>query len=89
MKENLIQFFLKRYIAKTPWALRLLTIVLAIASFLCGLPALLEYLCSSEIQICVVDLLPESWIVMKNKAVAIACLVLTFITELGVEESDD
>lgn len=85
MKDWLMRTFLKRYLEKTPIALRIVTLGLGITSFICGLPEMLEYMCSTQ-EICLLEHLPEQWKEISNKAISVSCAVGVFLTELGVEK---
>ncbi len=89
LKNKLMLKFLKtiikRYFMKTPILYRIVSVISAVASFITGIPELLEYMCENQ-DLCIV--IPEAWGDIKSKVISIAGIVITFITELQILPED-
>ncbi len=89
LKNKLMLKFLtpiiRRYILKTPILFRTVTIVSAVASFITGVPELLEYMCENQ-DLCIA--IPEAWAAYKSKVISIAGIVLSSITEFQILPED-
>ena len=76
-----------RFLANQPWFFKVVTYLSLIIAFVTGLPGLLEHMCTN-MEICVVHLLPEAWVAIYSKVASTAAMIGALIARFATTSED-